>query len=107
MHETTVVVAGMTFDVEYEFNPGTPDRYYMRNGDPGEPGEPAYAEIDTIRHKDVDVTTFTEEVFMEKYPGPPIPYNPKYIRLIDVITRMVEEAHEPEPDPEPPEEEFY
>lgn len=31
-------------EIEFDYTPGTPDVFYMRNGDPGYPGDPAEVE---------------------------------------------------------------
>lgn len=56
IHETTVTRmddnAGMEVDVPvrvfYSFTPGYPGCWYLRNGDPGHPPEPAEVEIERV-----------------------------------------------------------
>jgi hypothetical protein len=35
-------------EVSFTYSPGTPDVWYMPNGDPGYPGEPPEVDIDTV-----------------------------------------------------------
>ena len=54
----SVSVDGILFLVEGEYTPGTQDKLYCRNGDPGEPGDPAELEIESIWLGDQDITEF-------------------------------------------------
>jgi hypothetical protein len=49
--------------VVFNFHPETPDVYYLSNGDPGYPGDPAEVDIITISSdgKPCDLSSFTEE----------------------------------------------
>lgn len=46
-YETTVEVEGEEVEVtvDYRFTEGTPDVYYLSNGDPGYPGDPPEVEV--------------------------------------------------------------
>ncbi len=49
-HECTVtlgfgVLGELDLQVVYRYSPGTPDVWYLPNGDPGYPGDPAELEI--------------------------------------------------------------
>lgn len=64
--EVTVEVGGEELELEVrgEFHPGTPDVWYLKNGDPGHPGDPAEVDIHSITHNGAPVTLTDEE--MEK-----------------------------------------
>ena len=49
--QTEFDIGGNTVDlwVTYTCTPGTPDVYYLRNGDPGYPGDPPEMEIESIK----------------------------------------------------------
>lgn len=50
-HDATVELTtgeGVDVVVAYRYTPGTPDVFYMRNGDPGHPGDPAEVEIRSV-----------------------------------------------------------
>jgi hypothetical protein len=44
----------ITFEVRC--SPGTPDVLYLRNGDPGYPGDPEELEIVSAKRGDIDIT---------------------------------------------------
>lgn len=51
-HPINLGIAGdWVAQIEYKYSPGTPDRWYMPNGDPGYPGDPAEVSITAIRIK--------------------------------------------------------
>jgi len=64
----TVNLDGQGFDLEFEvvahYSPGTPDVFYLPNGDPGYPGDPAELDITRISLWGVDVTrSIPDEVY--------------------------------------------
>ena len=68
--ETEVEVDGKPVEVtvEYTFSPATPDVFYLRNGDPGYPGDPAGADIEVVYRTDDKAKTdlskkLSEETF--------------------------------------------
>ncbi len=81
--------------VEYSYSPGTPDVMYLKNGDPGYPGDPPELEIQTMT---------TPPIYGGKI-RVPVP-NWFFDAALDWITNDLEENHhiynpEPEgPDPD-------
>ena len=53
---------GETLKVEFNFHPGTPDVYYLPNGDPGYPGDPPELEILEVRNEAGQVIELSEEL---------------------------------------------
>jgi hypothetical protein len=45
---TTLIYGPLTLDIAYDFSPATPDVFYLRNGDPGNPGSAAELSIISI-----------------------------------------------------------
>ena len=58
-------VRGVEFEVEYCYSPFRPGCYYMNNGDPGYPDEPADVEIFSVSHKGTDFTEFFTDYLFE------------------------------------------
>ena len=61
-------VLGEERDVDFNVNytPGTPDVYYLRNGDPGYPGDPPELEILSARVGNIEIVSLlldNEKVF--------------------------------------------
>jgi hypothetical protein len=47
---TIAGIDDVAFEVTFTYRPETPHVYYLRNGDPGYPGDPAELEIITVKH---------------------------------------------------------
>lgn len=61
MRETVTIHLGeIILDVTGDYSPGTPDVWYLLNGDPGYPGESEEFEIDTIEYMGKDITPVIE-----------------------------------------------
>lgn len=66
--KSTVAMDDLEFEVTYTYSPATPDVWYLRNGDPGYPGDPAEADIEKITLWGIDVTmVIPEDVFDRLY----------------------------------------
>ena len=61
-----VVYHGLLLTVEGEYSPATPDVWYLRNGDPGYPGDPADFDIHSIKCDDIDMTEFFDDTIYEE-----------------------------------------
>ena len=48
-------------EVEFDYFPGTPDVMYMRNGDPGYPGDPEEVSVIEAKLPDGTLTELTED----------------------------------------------
>lgn len=55
-----------TLEIRYSYSPGTPDVWYLPNGDPGYPGDPEEISIDFVGLKVgetlVDITELLDEL---------------------------------------------
>jgi len=58
----TIKLSDITLDVTGDYSPSTPDVWYLRNGDPGYPGESEAFEIDSIYFMDKDITQVIESM---------------------------------------------
>lgn len=59
------------------YSPGRPGSFYKRNGDPGDPPEPAEFEIDTVTNAEGEnIMPFIEDLWVHKASG-------DYIRLLE------------------------
>ena len=47
---------GVAMEFTVDYRPGTPDVMYLRNGDPGYPGDPPELEVEAVWCNGVDVT---------------------------------------------------
>lgn len=57
MKETvTINYNGVNLEITGEYSPGTPDVWYLRNGDPGYPGDPEEFSISSATYNSIDVT---------------------------------------------------
>lgn len=70
---------GIQFSACVNYTPATPDVMYMKNGDPGYPGDPEELEIDKLYISGVDVTALYDE---ECLPG-----------LLDAAMEAARESH--------------
>lgn len=52
---STIASITIPVDVTFNFSPSTPDVWYLRNGDPGYPGDPAEVEITSIKIKGLEL----------------------------------------------------
>ena len=78
---STIPMDDIEFEVSYTYTPATPDVWYLPNGDPGYPGDPAEADIQSIKLWGVDMLeAMPEKIFQQIY------------------DRVLEEAAEYEPD---------
>lgn len=51
-------------EIEYDYKPPTPDVWYMRNGDPGYPGDPEEININFISFRFADFTLFIKSQYL-------------------------------------------
>lgn len=54
---------GISFDAVVSYTPGTPDVWYLPNGDPGYPGDPAELEIHELTVDDKDASFMLDSRF--------------------------------------------
>jgi len=58
----TIILGETILEVTGEYSPSTPDVHYLRNGNPGYPGESESFEIDTIEYEGKDITNLVESM---------------------------------------------
>jgi hypothetical protein len=51
-------ITAIDFSFEWDYSPSTPDVWYLRNGDPGYPGDPEEMEITEIESRDIKSIEF-------------------------------------------------
>jgi len=51
-------ISSIDFSFRWDYSPSTPDVMYLRNGDPGYPGDPEEMEITTIERGDIKRVDF-------------------------------------------------
>ena len=47
-HLTATAYVEVEFEIEFDYRPATPDVWYLRNGDPGYPGDPEEIEMTKV-----------------------------------------------------------
>lgn len=62
----TVTLDDIEFQVEYHYSPGTPDVWYLSNGDPGYPGDPPEVDIVSLKLWNVDLLSAIPSALLEK-----------------------------------------
>jgi len=62
----TVTRDDVEFEIEFSYTPGTPDVWYLPNGDPGYPGDPAELEIISITLWGVELIKAIPDDTLEK-----------------------------------------
>ena len=65
----TINYRGLIFTVDGTYHKATRDIMYMPNGDPGQPGDPAEFEIDSIRLGDVEMIDFIDGLVEPHFVG--------------------------------------
>lgn len=61
MAETvTINYNGVELEVTGKYSPATPDVFYLRNGDPGHPGDPEEFSISSVSYEGTDVTNLID-----------------------------------------------
>ena len=63
----TVPQDDVEFNIEFSYSPGTPDVWYLPNGDPGYPGDPAEIDIISIELWGVELIKGIDEDALEKF----------------------------------------
>ena len=53
-------------DITFDYTPGDPGCHTMSNGDPGEPGDPAYLTINNVMLKGIDIAPALREDVLDK-----------------------------------------
>ena len=57
------------YSIEYSYTPGTPDVPYLRNGDPGYPGDPDEIDIIKVFYMEKELTTEEQQEILDTEKG--------------------------------------
>lgn len=92
-HNVSITLGDNTLSVDCHYTPGTPDVWYLRNGDPGYPGDPEEIEIERIRIGQEDVTELLATLWVEKRGT--ITRDIKYVPVWEILEqKCLEEIYE-------------
>lgn len=62
-----IVYRGLPLSVEGTYTKETPDVWYLRNGDPGYPGDSAEFEIDSVKQGEIEMIDFLDDLYEVRY----------------------------------------
>ena len=62
---TYIEYKGTILEIEYDYSPGTPDVWYLPNGDPGYPGDPPEMDIEAIKICDINIYELLSQEVIE------------------------------------------